>query len=174
MKYMQNGGFQNHPLMRLTLAWALLLLTGFWITNFFFYFSKMGLTPQSVVDYYRGSEALFTQPRSLQSMIEVTHGHLPVMAVVLLMLTHLLIFAPLPHRVKVAFISLTFGSAFLNEGASWLVRFVHPGFAWLKIGAFVTLQALIAYLLVGLARFLWRAAQEDKPRRRGRRAEDDL
>jgi hypothetical protein len=176
MKYMQNGGFQNHPLMRLTLAWTVVFLVFFWISNFFFFFSKMALTPSSIVDYYRGSEALFTQPRSLQSMIEVTHGHLPVMAIVLLMLTHLLIFAPLAHRTKVLFISLAFGGAFFNEAASWLVRYVHPGFAWLKIVAFVTLQTLIGYLLLALARFLWRAAQEKppQPRHRGRRAVDDL
>src|SRR5204863_4919743 len=109
--------------------WTVVFLTGFWLSSFFFYCSNRALTPASVVNYYRGSEALFTPPRSLQSMIEVTHGHLPVMALVLLMLTHLLIFAPLAHRTKVLFISLAFGGAFFNEGASWLVRFVHPGFA---------------------------------------------
>ncbi|HVO33269.1 MAG TPA: hypothetical protein VMU17_05080, partial [Elusimicrobiota bacterium] len=114
MKYMQNGGFQNHPLMRLTLLWTTVFLTGLWITNFLFYFSKMSITTQSVVDYYCGSEARFIQPRSFESMLEVTHFHLPMMAIVILLLTHLLIFAPWPHRLKVWFISAAFGSGLLE------------------------------------------------------------
>jgi hypothetical protein len=157
MKYMQNGGFQGHPQMRLTLLWTVVFLTGLWITNFLFYFSKMGLTPQSVVDYYRGSEALFTQPRSFQTMLETTHFHLPMMAVVILLLTHLLIFGPFSTRFKVWFISGTFGSALLEEGSGWLVRFVHPGFAILKIISFFVFQAMMAFLLFALASFLLRA-----------------
>jgi len=154
MKYMQTGGFQGHPLMRLTLLWLVVFLTGLWITNFGFYFSKMGLTPQSVVDYYCGSQALFSQPRSFQSMLEVTHFHLPMMAIVILMLTHLLIFAPFSDRVKIGFISTTFGSALLEEGSGWLVRFISPSLAILKILSFLTFQALMAFLLFALARFL--------------------
>ena len=49
MKYLQDGGFQNQPLMRLTLSLALLLLIGFWFTNLALYFSKMTLDPASVI-----------------------------------------------------------------------------------------------------------------------------
>jgi len=171
MKYMQNGGFQNNPMMRLTLLWTGVLLTGFWITNFYFYFSKMGLTPASIVAYYNGSEVLFTQPRTFQSMLKVTHAHLPMMAIVMLLLTHLLIFAPMVDRVKILFISLGFGSALLNEMAGWLIRFVHPGFAPLKIVSFLTLQAILAYLLLGLAMYLLRRPMpEPTPRRTPRRS----
>lgn len=154
MKYMQSGGFQGHPQMRLTLLWTCVFLTGLWTTNFFFYFSKMGLTPGSVVDYYRGSERLFTQPRSFETMLEVTHFHLPMMAVVILLLTHLVIFAPFTSRLKVWLISGTFGSALLEEASGWLVRFVHPAFAPLKIASFAVFQALMAFLLFALARYL--------------------
>ncbi len=93
MKYLQNGGYQNHPLMRLTLAFAVVFLTGFVITNFMLYFSRMDLSPASVTGYYLGSEEEFRPARSYQSMLEVTHGHLPMMALVLLLLTHLVIYA---------------------------------------------------------------------------------
>lgn len=155
MKYMQNGGFQNHPLMKLTIALCLLFLGGFWLTNFMLYFSKMGLTMTSVQEYYMGSETHFTMPRSYQSMLEVTHSHLPVMAVVILLLTHLVIFAPIKPFLKVALILTAFLSALLNEGASWLVRFVSPSFAILKIASFLTFQGMLALLIVSLAWFLW-------------------
>jgi hypothetical protein len=159
MKYMQTGGMQSHPLMRLTLYFTLFFLFGFWVTNFAMYFAKMNLTPQSVVDYYLGSDAEFRMPRTYQSMLEVTHAHLPMMAIVILVLTHLLIFSSFQSRTKVAFISLTFLSTFLHEGAGWLVRFVDPLFAWLKVTTFVVMQGMLAFLLGALLLFLVRGGK---------------
>src|SRR5262249_58662709 len=45
MKYLQSGGFQENPLMRLTLGLALVMLAGLWVTNLFLYFAHMGLDP---------------------------------------------------------------------------------------------------------------------------------
>lgn len=154
MKYMQNGGFQSHSMMKMTLLLTLLFLFGFWITNFALYFSKMGVTPQSVKDYYLGSEANYTMPRTYQSMLEVTHAHLPMMALVVLLTTHLLIFAPYANKTKIALIVSGFSCALLNESAGWLVRFVNPEFAWLKVAAFVSLQTVLGFLILALSVFL--------------------
>ncbi len=164
MKYLQNGGFQHHPLMRLTLLLSALFLTGLWITNFAIYFAKMGLTPSSVAAYYLGSEAAYTSPRTYGAMLELTHMHLPMMALVVLMLTHLLIFAPFSDRTKYAFILGAFFTALLNEGAGWLVRFAHPGFASLKIAAFLSFQAILGFLLFSLAAFLLKAGASRRRR----------
>lgn len=150
MKYMQSGTFKSNSLMRLTLLASLVFLIAFWITTFFMYFTRMGLTPESVAAYYLGSEAAFTMPRTAGSMLEVTHGHLPVMAMVALLLTHLFIFTPMSQKIKSATIVVLFASAFLGEAASWLVRFVHPDFAWLKIASFVTLQISMGLVIFGL------------------------
>lgn len=160
MKYMQNGGFQSHPLMRLTLLFTLFLLAAFWASNFALYFAHMNLSPQSVVSYFRGSDAEYRLPRTYQSMLEVSHMHLPMMALVVLLLTHLLIFTSFPQRAKAGFIVCAFAAALGSEAAGWLVRFVHPAFAWLKIVSFVLLQATIAFLLWALAHLLWQAARQ--------------
>ncbi len=159
MRYMQEGGFQNNPLMRLTLAFTLALLALFWATNIAIYFSRMSLEPASVVSYYNGSDADFRPPRSTASMLEVSHMHLPMMGMVLLFLTHLVIFVPLPRAARVTFIVGTFVSALLEEGAGWLVRFVSPSFAILKVVGFVGLQVAIFCLIVALAAFLVAAAR---------------
>jgi hypothetical protein len=159
MKYMQEGGFQAHPLMRATIGLTLILLLGFWITNFAMYFSRMGLAPRSVVSYYNGSEEEFRPPRSAASMLETTHAHLPMMGMVLLFLTHLAIFAPIPRGAKIGFVAISFASAALDEGAGWLVRFVSPAFAPLKVVGFLGLQAAIGVLLLVLALFLLDAAR---------------
>ncbi|MCZ6819516.1 MAG: ferrous iron transport protein A [Calditrichaeota bacterium] len=151
---MQSGGFQNQPLMKLTLLFTLLLLAGFWATNFALYFARMDITPQSVEDYYLGSQEQFKMPRTYQSMLEVTHSHLPMMAFVVLLLTHLLIFAPYSFRTKAAFIASGFVFSLLNESAGWLVRFVSPNFVLLKVAGFLGFQGILGFLLVALAMFL--------------------
>jgi hypothetical protein len=167
MKYMQEGGFQNNPLMRLTLALTFVLLVAFWATNFGMYFSRMGLDPHSVVSYYNGSEQDFRPARSAATMLETTHTHLPMMGMILLFLTHLLIFVPMPRGAKVAFIGTAFGSAVLEEGAGWLVRFVSPAFAPFKVAGFLGLQVCLLYLIAALAVFLLRAARRQAIATRG-------
>lgn len=169
MKYMQNGGFQGHPLMRLTLYWTLLFMAGLWVSNAAMYLTRMGLTPSSVEAFYLGSEADYSQPKSAQALLEVTHAHLPVMGVVILLLTHLLIFAPYPDKLKQAGISAVFAAALAGEASGWLVRFVHPAFAWLKICSFLFFQAALAVLIAGLGLFLLQGA---KQRRQSRAAKD--
>jgi hypothetical protein len=147
MKYLSQGGFQNHPLMRLTLGLALLLLIGFWISNLALYFMHMSLDPASVVAYYCGDEARFLPARSAQGLLEVTHAHLPMFALVLLLLTHLMIFMPGRTATKAALIVTAFVSALLFEAAGWMTRFGSPAWAPLKVVSFVLLQAVLAWLI---------------------------
>lgn len=154
MKYLQTGGFQHQPFMRLTLLFSLLMLTGLWLTNWAMFLSRMSLTPSSVAAYYLGSEEEFRSPKTAAALLETAHMHLPIMAVVLLLLTHLLLFAPYSDRAKAFFVCASFLSALSNEGSGWLVLFVHPGFAWLKLMSFLCLQAMLAFLLFALAVFL--------------------
>ena len=167
MKHLQSGGFQSNPHMRLTLGLAIVLLSVFWLTNAALFFAHMNLDSASVVAYYRGDESRFMAPRSAESLLEVTHMHLPMFALVLLLLTHLVIFAPLQRAQKTALIVAAFGSALLMEAGGWLTRFAHPGFAWLKLGAFVVFQLVLAGLLVGLGAFLVRGASAHPARARG-------
>ncbi len=154
MKYMQDGGFQNNPLMRLTLALTLALLFGFWLTNAGMYFTRMDLRPASVVSYYNGSEEDFRPARSGAELLEATHMHLPMMGMVILFLTHLLIFVPMSRGAKVGFIVCAFVAALLQEGSGWLVRFVSPSFAPLKVLGFLGLQGALAFLLLRLGIFI--------------------
>ena len=159
MKYLQNGGFRNHPLMRLTLGCTLVLLTGLWLTNALMYFRNMSLDPASVAAYYRGSETEFMEPRTYGAMLEVTHMHLPMMALVLLLLTHLAIFMPWSMRARATLIVATFSFALGGEAASWLVRYVHPAWAPLKVLCFIGLEGTLLVLLSGLAVYLFSASR---------------
>ena len=133
---------------RFIIVLFLIYVAGLWATNALLYFNKMSLFPSSVVEYYLGSEEKFLQPRSYQGMVEISHFHLFAMGMLLMTLTHLMLFVPLAPRTKAWFIIVPFTSALVDEGADWLVRFVSPHFAVVKVIGFVTLEVSLAALIV--------------------------
>lgn len=163
MKYMQHGGFQHRAPMRLTLALSDAFLAGLWLTGFGMYFQRMGLSPASVREYYLGSPDGFSNPRSYASMLETAHAHFGMMAVVLLLLTHIVLFADLSEKKKKLAAWAAFSTAFLQEAAGWLTRFVHPDFAVLKVAGFLAFQAVLGWLVWTVAAFLYAAAREEAP-----------
>jgi hypothetical protein len=152
LRFVITGEWTRNRLLQTIVVLYALYVAGLWLTNALLYFDKMGLTYISVVEYYLGSEERFLSPRSYQGLLEVSHFHFFAMGMLLLVLTHLMLFVPLRNSLKAWLIAVPFLSAFLSEGAGWLVRFTHPGFAYLKIAGFLLLQASLA-TLVGLA--LW-------------------
>ena len=148
MRFVITGEWNRNRLLQTIVVLYVIYVGGLWVTNALLYFNKMGLTYGSVVDYYLGNEALFKQPRSYQGLLEVSHFHLFAMGMLLLVLTHLMLFVPVRDKTKAWLIVLPFAAAILDEGASWLVRFAHPYFAWLKIAGFLLLQGSLAALII--------------------------
>jgi len=148
VRFVVTGEWTRNRLLQTIVALYAVYVAGLWLTNALLYFSKMSLTPGSVVGYYLGSEERFLSPRSYQGLLEVSHFHLFAMGMLLLVLTHLMLFVPISNRWKGWLIVLPFGAAILDEGAGWLVRFAHPGFAWLKIAGFLLLQGSLAALIL--------------------------
>lgn len=154
MRFVVTGEWNKNDLLRLVLSLFLVYVALFWITNWMLYFQKMTLDPASVVTYYRGDPSVeFGRPaRPLGALAEVAHFHLFAMGMLVMTLTHLLLFLPIANRVKATLVVVAFASALLDEGAGWLVRYAHPGFAALKVGAFLTFQATLLGLLVAIVK----------------------
>jgi hypothetical protein len=152
LRFVITGEWDRNYLLRLILFFFLIFVALLWITNWVLYFEKMGLTPSSVSSYYLGDpEADFGQPpRPVGALAGVSHMHLFSFGVLVMTLTHLLLFLPVSNRLKGSLILITFVSALLNEGSSWLVRFVHPAFSWLKIASFLALQVTLLLLVIAL------------------------
>ncbi len=148
MRFVVTGEWSRNRLLQTIVVLYVLYVAGLWVTNALLYFNKMGLTYASVVDYYLGSEERYLTPRTYQGMLEVSHFHLFAMGLLLLVLTHLMLFIPASNTVKLWLIVLPFMAALLDEGASWLVRYAHPGFAYLKIAGFLLLQGSLAALVI--------------------------
>jgi hypothetical protein len=147
VRFVVTGEWSRNRLLQTIVVLYSLYVMALWVTNALLYFSKMGLTAASVVEYYLGAEERFLPARSYQGLLEVSHFHLFAMGMLLLVLTHLMLFVPLGHRAKAWLIALPFLSAALDEGAGWLVRYAGPGFAYLKIAGFLLLQGSLAALV---------------------------
>lgn len=152
MRFVVTGEWNRNRLLQTIVVLYALYVMLLWVTNALLYFDKMGLAPASVVAYYLGDPEQFTSPRSYQGLLELTHFHLFAFGMLLLVLTHLMLFIPAKNTTKAWLIALPFLAGFMSEGGGWLVRFAHPGFAIVKVAGFVFLQASLA-VLVGVA--LW-------------------
>lgn len=157
MRYFVTGEQHRKSLINALVLMFLVYIALLWVSNGMMYFHHMDLTPDSVVAYYLGSEEQFTQPRSYQGMLEVSHFHLFSMGMLVLTLTHLMLMTEFPVRLKIWLSGLTYASALADEAGGWLVRFVHPLFAYFKIASFVVLELSLAALLVIVITALIRA-----------------
>ena len=95
MRFVITGEWDRNRLLQTIVVLYVLYVGGLWVTNSLLYFNKMSLEPSSVVEYYLGSEESFREPKSYQGLLEVSHFHLFAMGMLLLVLTHLMLFVPL-------------------------------------------------------------------------------
>ncbi len=148
MRFFVSGEHYRKVLLNTCILLFLGYIVLFAISAALMYFHNMDLTPASVVSYYLGDEAEFRPPRSYESLLEVSHFHLFAQGMLAMTLVHLLLMTELSVGVKIALGGASFFSAVANEAAGWLVRFVHPGFAWMKVGTFVLLEASLGLLVI--------------------------
>jgi hypothetical protein len=167
MRFVVTGEWTRNRLLKV-IVWCFLFYTlVLWVTNAGLYFSKMSLDPSSVIDYYRGNEKLYLQPRSLGGLLEVLHFHSFAMGILLLTLTHLMLFVPVSMTTKAVGIATAFFAGIAGELAGWAVRFVHPLFAYAKVAFFLLLEGAILWLMVVVAHALVTKAPSDYTGTRG-------
>jgi hypothetical protein len=117
---------------------------------------KLGTTPDRVAEFYLGAEERFALPKSLPGLLEVAVPHLLAIPLVLFAASHVVGFArALGRGPFVALVAVSFGSAGAGISAGFLIRFVLPDLAWIKIAAFAGLEAsLLAWAALLAALFV--------------------
>ncbi len=163
MRFFVTGEQYGKSLLNALILMFLGYIALLWVSNGLMYFHHMNLTAESVIAYYLGSEEQFTQPKSYQGMMEVTHFHLFSMGMLVLTLTHLMLMTDFSIRLKIWISWLTYTSAIADEAGGWLVRFVNPLFAYFKIGAFLLLELSLATLVIAVVTALIRAKLQRRP-----------
>ena len=147
MRFTVTGEWDRNRLLQVVVVLYCFFVVLLWLTNWMLYFDSMDFTLASVVEHYLGNEEEFRAPRSYRGMVELAHFHLFAMGMLMMLLTHLALFVPVSSRLKIALIVVPFFSAFLSEGAGWLVRWGGAGFAWTKIAGILLLQGSLAALV---------------------------
>ncbi len=105
---------------------------------------KLGPGVARVREFYLGSEASFAAPKTLGGLLQVAVPHLLAVPLVVFAASHLVGFArAVGPGTYAALIRLSYGSALLGVVAGLGVRFVWPGLAWAKLGAFIGLEAAL-------------------------------
>ncbi len=153
MKFFISQDIRKNDLLKLVVLLTTVFFVFLWVTNLLL-FLKVGLSYESVVEYYRGSEETFRPPRSYMGLLEEAHFHFFSMAVLLVTLNHLFLFTKRGNGEKLLVVASSYGSAFLDIAGGWLVRYAAPEFAYLKIASFVVLQASLLYLMAVVTFYL--------------------
>ena len=158
MRFTVTKDWSKNKLLRLILVLYAGFVWLFLIVTAMLFFSEMGLNPDTVVTYYLGEVGVEfgQQPRPYSSMLQSSHQHLFSMGLLVMVMTHLLLFLPVNGRIKASLVVVTFASTLTEQLSGWLVRYVSPHFAWLKIGSVLVMEicllSLTAMLLVGSLR----------------------
>lgn len=158
MRYVITGEWSRNTLLRLIVALFLGYMLLFVVSSALLYFTRMGLDPDSVVQYFLGDpgQEFGRPPRPYASLVETSHMHLFAMGMLVMVLTHLLLFVPIKPAVKGWLVLLSFVGSIASELSNWLVRFVHPVFAYLKVGSFLLMELSLSVLVVLLAVYVAR------------------
>lgn len=136
------------------MAFTVLFFLFLWITNLLLYL-QIGFSYESVVQYYLGSEEDFRPARSYLGMLEEAHFHFFAMAIILVTLNHLILFTKISNFWKLVLILLSYLSALGDIAGGWLIRYVSPEFAYLKIASLIGLQVSLAVLMIIVIWFLY-------------------
>jgi hypothetical protein len=150
MRFVVTGEWTRNGLLKLVIAWFLLFVFLLWCTNALIFFDSMGFSVEAVLQHYLGkTDAWGGEPvaRSYKVFLAITHGHLMMVSLLLLTLTHLVLFAEISSRLKAYLVSISFASALLNEASGWLIVYVSEVFAYLKIAMFTVFQASVLIML---------------------------
>ncbi len=148
MRFVVTGEWRRNRLLKTIVVLYCLYVGLLWITSALLYFDDMSLAPASVAAHYLGDEEVYRSAKTYRGLLEVSHFHLFAVGMLLLVLTHLTLFIPVGPRVKAWLIAVPFLSGLVCEGAGWLVRFVGPQLAIVKVLGFLALQGSLAALVV--------------------------
>ena len=90
--------------------------------------SMTDLTPNGIVEHYRGSDENFGEAMSFGQLAETTHFHLFTMPVVFMIMVHVLYLTMASSTLKVLTTWGAFAGVTLDLVSPWLITYVSPLF----------------------------------------------
>lgn len=137
---------QMHFGMRVMIVFFLLMILMGFGCGLILGIQKMGFSPSSIAQYYRGSGDDIAYPKSLLELLETAHFHFIGMPLVFLVVGHLAMMTSFSSKAIGRLIAIGFVGIFLNIMSPFLIRFLGAGFAY---GVMVSV-GLLCVAFVGL------------------------
>jgi hypothetical protein len=138
--------------LRLIYGGFLLLLALGLVSQLGFQLGRIGLSPSAIAVYYRGSESneVMAFPKTFGQLLEVTHAHAFMMAVMFLILAHLFASTAAPPTFKAVILWLAFAGTLGDLLSPWLVRYGAAWCAWIALAAWIA-QGVGSGVLVAIS-----------------------
>ncbi|MDP6114138.1 MAG: hypothetical protein QGG53_19935 [Planctomycetota bacterium] len=136
-------------------------------TNFALQYAASKFTCKGFVEYYRGNidaeddgnlseDFTIREPKQAYELLLLTHNHLFIMPVVYLILVHMFFFSEIfGTRMKVAATLIPSAGITLDVACPWLIRFVAPGFAALKLFSVFLMVLTVLFLVIAPVYEMW-------------------
>ena len=99
MRYFISNDINKNDLLKIIIGFTILFFVFLWITNLLLYL-QIGFSYESVVQYYLGSEESFRPAKSYIGLLQESHFHFFSMAILLVTLNHLILFASIKNIYK--------------------------------------------------------------------------
>ena len=155
MRFFISSELKRNDFLKIIILFTTLFFIFLWVTNILLYM-QIGFNYEGIVGYYLGNEETFRPPKSYIGLLEEAHFHFFSMAILLVTLTHLILFTSISAGWKLTLILGSFTSSFLEITSSWLIRYVSAQFAYLKLGSFIVMQLSLMAMMVIIIIYLFR------------------
>ena len=155
MRFFISSELKRNDFLKIIILFTTLFFLFLWLTNILLYM-QIGFNYEGIVGYYLGNEETFRPPKSYIGLLEEAHFHFFSMAILLVTLTHLILFTSISTGWKLTLILGSFTSSFLEITSSWLIRYVSAQFAYLKLGSFIVMQLSLMAMMVIIIIYLFR------------------
>jgi hypothetical protein len=120
----------------------------FIVFNFFIFYIKLGLTPESIKDYYLGNPERYAKPKTLEGLFKVFYPHLLSMALYSFTVAHLLLFTELKKVISLTIGLILFVSSFLDNLSGLFIRFFNESFVYLKMVSFIIFELFSLFAII--------------------------
>ena len=120
----------------------------FIVFNFFIFYVELGLTPESIKDYYLGNPKKYAKPKTLEGLFKVFYPHLLSMALYSFTVAHLLLFTELKKVISTTTGLILFVSSFLDNISGLFIRFFNESFVYLKMISFIIFELFSLFAII--------------------------
>ena len=161
MRFFISSELKRNDFLKIIVFFTIIFFLFLWITNVLLYM-QIGFNYSSIAEFYLGNEETFRPPKSYIGLLEEAHFHFFSMAILLVTLTHLVLFTSISSGWKLTLILVSFISTFFEITSSWMIRYLSPYFAYLKLCSFVLMQASLMIMMFIIIIYLFR--KNEQPR----------